>query len=51
MLVSEILKFGIRYKFRTTFYQLSFPKNLKLWNLKIGFGTAHQEIGQQLLVA
>jgi len=29
-------------------YHLFFPKNLKLWHQKIGFGTGHEDIGQKL---
>ena len=43
-MVFEILKLGW-YKFYTTLYQPIFPKNLKLWHQKIGFGTGHEEIG------
>ena len=43
----RIQKFGW-YKFCTTLYKLLFPKNLKLWRQKIGFGTGHEDIGLKL---
>ena len=40
----EIRKEKILYHLVSTF----FPKNLKSWHQKIGFGKGHQDIGQKL---